>query len=66
MPETWRPDEYLEEVVETPSIHIKPQNITEKSRKTIRINPDQLSRGVDTARKHIKIKTDRDNSTRNK
>ena len=55
MPENWRPDEYLDEVVETPSIHIKPQSITEKSRQTIRISPGQLSNGVDTARRHIKI-----------
>ena len=48
MPETWRPDEYLGEIVETPSIRIKPQSNTEESRQTIKIKSS-------TPSKHIKI-----------
>lgn len=48
MPETWRPDEYLDENVGTPSIRIRPQSSPDEPRQTIKIKPS-------TQPKHIKI-----------
>lgn len=67
MPENWRPDEYIDDVVERDSTHITPREIAETSKHAIRINPGQVSKGVRTTREiKIRNRTDQDNSMRNK
>jgi len=66
MPENWREDEYLENVVETEPIHITSQSISNATRASIRINPGEVSKRVENSRIHIKTGIDKNNPNRNK
>ena len=66
MPENWREDEYLENVVETEPIHITPQSISNATRASVRINPGEVLRKVEDSRIHIKKGIDKNNPNRNK